>query len=186
MKKLVMVAVAMMVAISINAQSSLVGRVYHNPNVMSSMYADIDKMFAEKKAEALNTKEKEKGRKLNEAEMKSFDEEMKKVETKFRTIKGGTSMAMTVTFKNDKTATVKAKMKMTDEAMKAADIGWLKRKAMKAAMAVMPATDMPYTVKGNMVILQDDEDRDTLHLNPDGKTLSGKTEGIKYTLTRTK
>jgi hypothetical protein len=37
-----------------------------------------------------------------------------------------------------------------------------------------------------MVILQDDEDRDTLHLNPDGKTLSGKTEGIKYTLTRTK
>ena len=187
MKKFVfMVAVAMMAAIGANAQTSLVGRVYHNPNVMSTMYKDIDKLFVEKKADALKKKEKETGRKLTEAEIKQFDEEMKKVETKFKAIKSGTSMAMTVTFMNDKTATVKAKMRMTDEAMKAADIGWLKRKAMKAAMAIMPATDMSYIVKGNMVILKDEEEYDTLHLNSDGKTLTGKTEGIKYSLTRTK
>lgn len=187
MKKLIVVIViAMMATIGVNAQISLVGRVYHNPNVMSTMYKDIDKLFAEKKAEALKKKEKEMGRKLSETELKKFNEEMKKLETKFKSIKEGTSMAMTVTFKNDKTATVKAKMRMTDEAMKAADIGWLKRKAMKAAMAIMPATDMSYIVKGNMVILQDEGENDTLHFNSDGKTLSGKTEGIKYTLTRTK
>ena len=99
---------------------------------------------------------------------------------------------MTVTFKNDKTAVVKSKVKMTDEAMKAADIGWLKRKALKAAMAVMPAADMPYIIKGNMVILQDEEGNDTLYISADRNSLSGiyrgkkKSENIHYTLARTK
>ena len=193
MKKfLVMAIVAMMTALSAEAQTSLVGREYHNPNIMSDIYKDIDRQVADMKAKALVKIEEKKGRKLTEAEMKEFKELIGKEESKLRAMKNGTSMAMTVTFKNDKTAVVKAKMKMTDEAMKAADIGWLKRKALKAAMAVMPAIDMPYIIKGNMVILQDEEGNDTLYISADRNSLSGiyrgkkKSENIHYTLARTK
>ena len=193
MKKfLVMAIVAMMTALSAEAQTSLVGREYHNPNIMSDIYKDIDRQVADMKAKALMKMEKKKGRKLTEAEMKEFNEKIGKEESKLRAMKNGTSMSMTVTFKNDKTAVVKAKMKMTDEAMKAADIGWLKRKALKAAMAVMPAADMPYIIKGNMVILQDEEENDTLYISADRNSLSGiyrgkkKSENIHYTLARTK
>ncbi len=193
MKKfLAMAIVAMMTALSAEAQTSLVGREYHNPNIMSDIYKDIDRQVADMKAKALVKLEEKKGRKLTEAEMKEFKELIGKEESKLRAMKNGTSMAMTVTFKNDKTAVVKAKMKMTDEAMKAADIGWLKRKALKAAMAVMPAIDMPYIIKGNMVILQDEEENDTLYISADRNSLSGiyrgkkKSENIHYTLARTK
>lgn len=193
MKKfLMMVAVALMTALSAEAQTSLVGREYHNPNIMSDIYKDIERQVADMKAKALVKIEEKKGRKLTEAEMKEFKELIGKEESKLRAMKNGTSMSMTVTFKNDKTAVVKAKMKMTDEAMKAADIGWLKRKALKAAMAVMPAIDMPYIIKGNMVILQDEEDNDTLYISADRNSLSGiyrgkkKSENIHYTLARTK
>jgi hypothetical protein len=193
MKKfLMMVAVALMTALSAEAQTSLVGREYHNPNIMSDIYKDIERQVADMKAKALVKIEEKKGRKLTEAEMKEFKELIGKEESKLRAMKNGTSMSMTVTFKNDKTAVVKAKMKMTDEAMKAADIGWLKRKAMKAAMAVMPAIDMPYIIKGNMIILQDEEENDTLYISADRNSLSGiyrgkkKSENIHYTLARTK
>ena len=193
MKKfLVMAIVAMMTALSAEAQTSLVGREYHNPNIMSDIYKDIERQVADMKAKALMKMEKKKGRKLTEAEMKEFNEKIGKEESKLRAMKNGTSMAMTVTFKNDKTAVVKAKIKMTDEAMKAADIGWLKRKALKAAMAVMPAADMPYIIKGNMVILQDEEENDTLYISADRNSLSGiyrgkkKSENIHYNLARTK
>jgi hypothetical protein len=191
-KFLMMVAVALMTALSAEAQTSLVGREYHNPNIMSDIYKDIERQVADMKAKALVKIEEKKGRKLTEAEMKEFKELIGKEESKLRTMKNGTSMSMTVTFKNDKTAVVKAKMKMTDEAMKAADIGWLKRKALKAAMAVMPAIDMPYIIKGNMVILQDEEENDTLYISADRNSLSGiyrgkkKSENIHYTLARTK
>ena len=192
MKKFLAMAIVAMIALSAEAQTSLVGREYHNPNIMSDIYKDIDRQVADMKAKALMKMEKKKGRKLTEAEMKEFNEKIGKEESKLRAMKNGTSMAMTVTFKNDKTAVVKAKMKMTDEAMKAADIGWLKRKALKAAMAVMPAIDMPYIIKGNMVILQDEEENDTLYISADRNSLSGiyrgkkKSENIHYTLARTK
>ena len=192
MKKFLAMAIVAMIALSAEAQTSLVGREYHNPNIMSDIYKDIDRQVADMKAKALMKMEKKKGRKLTEAEMKEFKELIGKEESKLRAMKNGTSMAMTVTFKNDKTAVVKAKMKMTDEAMKAADIGWLKRKALKAAMAVMPAADMPYIIKGNMVILQDEEGNDTLYISADRNSLSGiyrgkkKSENIHYTLARTK
>ena len=192
MKKFLAMAIVAMIALSAEAQTSLVGREYHNPNIMSDIYKDIDRQVADMKAKALVKLEEKKGRKLTEAEMKEFNEKIGKEESKLRAMKNGTSMAMTVTFKNDKTAVVKAKIKMTDEAMKAADIGWLKRKALKAAMAVMPAADMPYIIKGNMVILQDEEENDTLYISADRNSLSGiyrgkkKSENIHYTLARTK
>ncbi len=89
MKKFfVLIAVAVMTALSADAQTSLVGRQYHNPNIMADMYKDVERQIAD-----------------------------------------------------------------------------MKVKALKAAMAVMPAVDMPYIIKGNMVILQDEEENDTLYIS---------------------
>lgn len=189
MKKYILIAlVAMIAAVGAEAQTSLVGREYHNPNVMSSMSKEIDKSVAQKKAESLKKAEKEKGRKLTEEEMRKFNEEMKEAEAKIKAVKAGTSMAMTVTFKDQKTAVVKAKVKVSDEAMKAAGIGWLKRKAMKAALAVAPSSNKAtYVVKGNLIILDDGKEKDTLRLSSDGKYLYGKFEkDVSFKLTRTK
>ena len=47
---------------------SLVGRVYHNPNIMAvKMNEVINKAIPEAKAEAIAKQEKEKGRKLTDA-----------------------------------------------------------------------------------------------------------------------
>lgn len=48
-----MVAVALMTALSAEAQTSLVGREYHNPNIMSDIYKDIERQVADMKAKAL-------------------------------------------------------------------------------------------------------------------------------------
>ena len=84
-------------------------------------------------------------------------------------------------------------MTMTDKAMKAAGFGWLKRKAMKAAMAMMPSVDVKYTIKDNLLFYTDEDgEKDTLRISPDGKSIYGtyrdkdKNKNYKYTLTRTK
>jgi 5'-3' exonuclease len=71
--------------------------------------------------------------------------------------------------------------------LKILGIGWLKRKALKASLALMPESQKAkYEVKGNKVIVID-EDRDTLTLGNDGNTLSGIFDKeTKYTLKRTK
>lgn len=72
MKKFLAMAIVAMIALSAEAQTSLVGREYHNPNIMSDIYKDIDRQVADMKAKALMKMEKKKGRKLTEAEMKEF------------------------------------------------------------------------------------------------------------------
>lgn len=185
----------MMVTLSVNAQKGMVGRVYHNPNIMSGMMAemtkDVEKEIADARKKAIEKGEKKVGRKLTADEIKKIDKELKKIEAKVRAVKSGMGMSMTMTFKNEKEVSMKASMKMSDEAMKMAGVSWIKRKAMKAAMAVSPSQVCPYTVKGNMVIIQDEKELDTLRISADGKSLSGiyrdeKNGPIKYTLTRTK
>ena len=95
---------------------------------------------------------------------------------------------MTIEFTSATDVVFKQKTKVDDEAMKAMGVSWLKRKAMKAALAVMPESEkMKYEVKGNKVIAIDGKDRDTLTLSNDGKTLSGKVDNkTKFILKRTK
>ena len=177
MKKILLIVVAMMVTIGVNAQKGMVGRVYHNPNIMSGMMAemtkDVEKEIADARKKAIEKGEKKVGRKLTADEIKKIDKELKKIEAKVRAVKSGMGMSMTMTFKNEKEVSMNASMKMSDEAMKMAGVSWIKRKAMKAAMAVSPSQVCPYTVKGNMVIIQDEKELDTLRISADGKSLSG-------------
>ena len=68
--------------------------------------------------------------------------------------------------------------RVCDEAMKAAGLGWLQRKAMKAALAVAPSSEKgTYVVKGQQVIMTDSNgEKDTLMLSQDGQYLSGKMD----------
>ena len=179
----------------IKAQTNLEGRVYHNANIMAGEFRDGDKRLADAKKNALAKAEKKKGRKLTAEEMKELDEEMKKLEAKFNTIKQGTSIGITIEFKNATEAVMKTKFRMSDEAMKLAGMSWAKRKAMKVAMAAMPSSDSgPYKVKGNLVLFgTDKEGYDTLTISADGKQLYGTYEGrsknkapTKFVLKRTK
>ena len=64
----------------------------------------------------------------------------------------------------------------------------MKRKALKAAIALIPSTEKSsYIVKDNLVIMiDDDEGNDTLRLSNDGKYLFGKFDKkTDYKLTRT-
>ena len=69
-KKILFLAVAaLMATMSVMAQTSLTGRVYHQPNIMASMLAgkiDIDKQIAEARKKNIAEAEKKKGRKLTQ------------------------------------------------------------------------------------------------------------------------
>ena len=47
-----LIAVAVMTALSADAQTSLVGRQYHNPNIMADMYKDVERQIADMKVKA--------------------------------------------------------------------------------------------------------------------------------------
>ena len=199
MKKiLVMVAVAMMTAINALAQTSLAGRTYYNANILAG---EFDKMMAEmdQKLDSLRirayAKDKEKkGRELTAEEKAEVEKKVQEAQAMMIAIKKGMKTAVTVDFKTENKAVMKMDMSISDDALKAAGVGWLKRKALKAALALAPSTEKAtYEVKGNLVIMKDsDGELDTLHLSPDGKKLSGIMEEggmgkkpTKFTLTRT-
>ena len=79
-------------------------------------------------------------------------------------------------------------MSISDDAMKAAGIGWLKRKAMKAAMAIAPSSQkVSYVIQGDLVICSDGKEKDTLRLSKDRQFIYGKMdEKTPFTLKPTK
>lgn len=181
----------MMANASVSAQTSLKGRVYHNPNIMEKVMnqeADIDKEIAEARAKAIAKKEKEKGRKLTQKEIAELDKAMADAKKQAQIAKKALTMALTIEFTSATDVVMKQKTKVDDDALKTMGVGWLKRKAIKASIALMPESHkVKYEVKGNKVIIIDDKERDTLTLSNDGKTLSGTFDkDTKYTLKRTK
>ena len=148
---------------------------------------DTDKQLAEARAEAIAKGEKKLGRKLNQQELAMIDKKIKEGQDMMNAMKKGMKTAVTVTFKSDKELVMKADMKMDEAIMKAAGIGWAKRKLLKAAMAVMPAQKGKYVVKGNTIYIDEGgNERDTLYISKDGKQLYGKMDNKKYTLNRVK
>ena len=190
-RMLILAVVAMMTMMTVNAQS-LAGRTYYNANILAGelnkKLKEVDQKIPEIRAEKYAKFEKEKGRKPTTAEKVKFDKEVDDAIAQAKALAKGASTAITVEFKTEKNAVMKADMKVSDDAMKAAGIGWLKRKAMKAALAVAPSSSkVTYVVKGDLIILDDGEEKDTLRLSSDGKNLYGKFEkDVSFKLTRTK
>lgn len=191
MKKIVLAIVAIMTAIGVNAQTNLTGRVYHNPNIMASMMdqeVNIDDKVAEARKEGIAKKEKELGRKLTKEELAKIDKAVAEIKKKAEAAKKCMSTAITVEFTSATNIVMRQKTRVDDEALKTMGVGWVKRKAVKAALAVMPESHKAkYEVKGNKVIVIDGKDRDTLTVGNDGNTLSGIFDKkTKFTLKRTK
>ena len=188
---LILVVVAMMTMMTVNAQS-LTGRTYYNANILAGelnkKLKEVDQKIPEIRAEKYAKFEKEKGRKPTAAEKAKLDKEVDDAVAQAKALAKGASTAITVEFKTEKNAVMKADMKISEDAMKAAGIGWLKRKALKAALAVAPSSSKAtYVVKGDLIILNDGEEKDTLRLSSDGKYLYGKFEkDVNFKLTRTK
>ena len=165
-----------------NAQTNMAGRTYHNPNIIADMMndatKDLDKKVAEARTKGIAEAEKKKGRKLTDEEIAKLDAEIKKKLADMEIMKKGMKMAITVEFKDDKNVVLKQDTKVSDAALKAAGYGWLKRKAMKAALAVAPSSQKgTYIVKNNMVIMADkDNEKDTLNISQDGKYITGKLD----------
>lgn len=191
MKKIVLTIVAIMTAISVDAQTNLTGRVYHNPNIMANMMdqeVNIDKKIAEARNEAIAKMEKKKGRKLTKEELAMINKKLAEIKKQAGAAKKCMSTAITVEFTSATNLVMRQKTRVDDEALKIMGVGWLKRKALKASLALMPESqDAKYEVKGNKVIVIDDKDRDTLTISNDGNTLSGIFDKkTKYILKRTK
>ena len=179
----------MMANVSASAQTSLNGRVYHHPNIMEKvMEADLDKEIAEARAKAIAKKEKEKGRKLTQKETAELDKAIAEAKKQAEAAKKALTVAITIEFTSATDVVRKQNTKVDDDALKNMGVGWLKRKALKASLALAPDSHKAkYEVKGNKVIVIDGKERDTLMLSNDGKTLSGLFDkNTKYTLKRTK
>ncbi len=190
--RLFLVTVSLIASCSLSpllAQTDLKGRIYHNPNIMAdAMKKEIDNSWTEAKSQAIAKIEKEKGRKMTDEEKAEFNKKEPEARKKMNEIMNGMRIGITVEFKSDKQAVMKLDMKMNDEVMKQAGIGWVKRKAMQAAMAVLPSSEkVKYVVKDNLVIFDPDDEPDTLRLSDDGKFIFGKFEKkTDFKLTRTK
>jgi hypothetical protein len=133
--------------------------------------------------------EKKKGRKLTAEETAKIDKELKEKKDQILAVKKGMKTALTIEFLDDKKMVLKPDIKVDDAALKAAGMGWLKRKALKAAIALAPSSEKAtYVVKGNMVIMTDkDNEKDTMTISNDGKYLFGRFDGeTNFKLTRTK
>lgn len=190
--KVIIAFIALMMASSItSAQTSLKGRVYYHPNIMEQAMGpevDIDKKIAEARANAIAKKEKEKGRKLTKEEIAKLDKETANARKQAEVLKKALTVAITVEFTSATDVIMSQKTKIDDDALKKMGVGWFKRKALKAALALSPESQKEkYEVKGNKVFFIDGKDRDTLTLSNDGKTLSGELDkDTKFTLKRTK
>ncbi len=180
MKKSVFIALLLLAAVGAQAQTSLVGRVYHHSNIladtMKELTADANKDMKKNVDEAIKKAEEKKGRKLTAEELAELNKKVEEAQKMMKALKDGMKTAVTITFKDEKTMVMKADMKIDDEVMKKAGIPWAKRKLIKAAMAIAPAEKSSYERKGNLIIVKDDNEVDTLRLSDDGKYLSGKMD----------
>ena len=174
------------------AQTDLTGRVYHNANIMAAAMneatKDMDRQLVEAKKQAIAEAEQKKGRKLSADELAEIDKKVAEASKLAEAMKTGMKVGITVEFKTNTDVVMKNDMKINDEVLKAAGISWMKRKALKAALALAPSTEKgTYVVNGNLVIVDDGKDKDTLHLVNNGQQLQGYFDkGTKFTLTRIK
>ena len=177
------------VFVGAQAQTSLVGRVYYHPNIMAdemkNMQNEVDSKLDETIKEEMAKAEKKKGRPLTAEEKTEVKKKVEEARKVAEALMKSTKTAITVTFKTENELSMQMKMQVDDEALKNAGISWAKRKALKAAIALLPSSQkMKYSVKDNLIICSDGKEKDTLTVSDDGKYLYGKMdEKTKFKLT---
>ena len=178
------------VFVGAQAQTSLVGRVYYHPNIMADEMKAHEKKVQAKLDEAIREEiekaEKKKGRPLTAEEKAQTNKEVEEASKRAILVMKSTKTSVTATFKSDKEMEMQMKFQMDDDALKNAGVSWAKRKAIKAAIALLPSKEkMQYTVHGILIICSDGTDKDTLTISDDGKYLYGKMDDkTKFKLTR--
>ena len=190
-KILLLVAVIAIVSGSVHAQVNLNGRIYSNPNIMADVWndplKDLDKKMSESRTKLVADFEKKNRRKPNTEEMAEIDTKLKDARVKIEAVEKGIVTSVSVEFKSEKDIVMRTDMKIDENVLKMAGMGWMKRKALKAAMAVAPKSEKgTYVVKGNFVIMTDSgKDKDTLTLSNDGNYLYGQLgKNTKFKLKR--
>lgn len=192
MRKL-MLAIALFfgVALGLSAQVNMSGRIYHNSNIMDGEWTEIMKEVNLKvdslKTDLVAKAKKEKGRELTPEEVKEINEKLKEAQHKMAQMKKAMTVEISVEFTSEKDLVMRHKMSVNDALLKKMGVGWLKRKSLKA-LCLLPGKEKgTYRVSGNLIIIEDEEEPDTLRLSQDGKHLQGKFDKkTKFTLTRTK
>ena len=179
-------------AFSLNAQVNLTGRSYENKNIIQS---ELDKAFNEvdQKIDSLRTaqiakEEKEKGRKLTASELSDVEKDVKQARDMMIAMKKGMQVSIGLDFTSERDAVMRMSMKIDDDVLKKAGVSWIKRKAMKAALAVAPEKQKAkYHIKGNLIIFEDPKEPDTMRISEDGKYIYGTFDKqTKFKLSRTK
>ena len=190
-KILLLVAVIAIVSGSVHAQVNMNGRIYSNPNIMADVWndplKDLDKKMSESRTKLVADFEKKNRRKPNTEEMAEIDAKLKDARVKIEAVEKGIVTSVSVEFKSEKDIVMWTDMKIDENVLKMAGMGWMKRKALKAAMAVAPKSEKgTYVVKDNLVIMTDsDKDKDTLTLSNDGNYLYGQLgKNTKFKLKR--
>ena len=189
MKKIFLCIALAAVSLGALAQTDLTGRVYSNPNIMADeinkLVSEVDSQIDSIRQEAFAKVEKKKGRKLTEEERAKVSAEVDKAQDAVKALKKGIKASVRLEFQDTKNVVMRMKMSVEDEALKAAGIPWAKRKLMKAALAIAPSSDKgTYHQQGNLIIIEDEKEPDTLRLSADGKHIYGTFDKKKCTLTR--
>ena len=190
MKKTVIIGVLfLLLVVGAKAQTNLTGRVYANPNILAGVLDEAVKKvnIEEAKAEAIAKAEKDKGRQLTDKEKAELDKQTEEAMQMIEAMKEGMVTAISVEFKSETEVVSRTKMKIDEEVLKKAGISWLKRKALKAAIAMAPESEKgTYIVKDDLIIIDPDDKPDTLRLSSDGRQIFGKMDDkTNFTLTLT-
>lgn len=165
-----MAFVALMIAASIEAQTSLAGRVYYNGNLMEKELSEVKKETKGLEKEAKTAEEKE--------EVKGVQAILNAVVAK-----------MTVKFIDDKTVELSIDAKFDEEKAKQGGASWLMRKMVKMKMGKSEKGQTTYTVNGRKVIINSVKKKGktkTYELSEDGKTLTFTDKDRSMTLKRIK
>ena len=190
MKKTVIIgALFLLLVVGAKAQTNLTGRVYANPNILAGVLDEAVKKvnIEEAKAEAIAKAEKDKGRQLTDKEKAELDKQTEEAMQMIEAMKEGMVTAISVEFKSETEVVSRTKMKIDEDVLKKAGVSWLKRKALKAAIAMAPESEKgTYIVKDNLIIIDPDDKPDTLRLSSDGRQIFGKMDDkTNFTLTLT-
>ena len=170
------------------AQTSLVGSLYENSNIMADEMNkakhELTNSADSIRAAAIAKAEKDKGHALTPAERAEVDKQIEQARAVLDAMKTGVS----VEFTSAQELVMHLNVELDDNILKNVGISWTKRKLMKAAIAAMPSKHKAkYVVQGNLVITDDGSEKDTMRLSDDRKFLYGQLDPEKkFKLTKTK